>query len=962
MKRILFLFFVLFSISYVCFGQAKYPLAVSEHKLKNGFTVWINEDHTQSKVYGAVVVNAGAKDCPDTGIAHYFEHIMFKGTDKIGTLDFEAEKIYLDSIKLKYDELAAEKDNAKRKEIQSQINQLSIKSADYVIPNEFSNLITLYGGSGLNAFTSYDMTAYFNVFSPQYINQWLEINSERLLNPVFRLFQSELETVYEEKNMYSDALGYMALEKGIERYFTPHPYAYPIVGSTENLKNPRLSDMEKFFNDYYVAGNMCLVLSGDIKAEDVLPALEKTFGRVREGNAPKFEAAAPPAFNGIEKFSAKFPVPIIKLSVAAWRGVPENHPDELPLQVISTLLNNDNETGYLDKLMSDGKIMAGGVLSGGMNEAGFLGALVMPKIPFQSNAKGLALVMEQIDRIKKGDFEEETLNDIKLELKRNFELQLEDIESRSLTMISLFTQGKSWNDYLKYTERLDKLTKQNLVDIANKYFTDNYLLAEKKNGNYPKDRLQKPGFEPIIPKNTDVKSAYAEKLEQMPVLKNEPRFLDFDKDVKTTELTPKVNLYCSANPINDIFSLSFNFGKGKLESRLADFTSSYINMLGTDSLSFEQFKSKLQKLGSTMNFSAGNNNFSISIQGFDKNLDKTLELVGDFMKTVKGDSKKLKQVIDAEKVGYQTITKSSQTMASVLAEKVMYGNNSQYLQQLSISEMKKIKSDDLINEFRKLTSVECDIHYCGNLALENVRNAIKNNFDLSKITENSNAPFYRKILPVSENKIYFINDATATQSVIIAYIPGEVNDKDEQRHTSTLFNRYFGSGMSSIMFQEIREFRSLAYRANAYYDLTPNKHRDKQGLFYALLTTQSDKTNEAINLLDSLLHNMPEKPQRIETVKQNVINSTSNDYPSFREINGKIADLKQNNHKHDPNIDLINSLNEINFDNIVSFYKTNVQNKAISYIVVGNAKNINMDDLKRLGKIEKVKTKDIIKL
>jgi len=962
MRTTFFALFILFTVNYVCLGQGKYPLAVSEYKLQNGFTVWINEDHTQPKVYGAVVVNAGAKDCPNTGIAHYFEHIMFKGTDKIGTLDFAAEKIYLDSIKAKYDELTTEKDDAKRKEIQSQINQLTIKSADYVIPNEFDRLIALYGGNDLNAFTSFDMTVYMNTFSPNYINQWAELNSERLLNPIFRLFQSELETVYEEKNMHSDALGNTAIEKGIERYFTPHPYAYPIIGNTENLKNPRLSDMEKFFKDYYVAGNMCLILSGDIKAEDVLPVLEKTFGRVRQANAPKFDAPEPPAFNGVEKFTVKIPIPILKLSVTAWRGVPENHPDELPLQVISTLLNNDNGTGYIDKLISDGKIMEAQILAGGMSEAGFLGALVIPKILFQSNAKAYNLVAKQIDRIKKGDFTEEMLDNIKLEQKRNFETQLEDIDNRNHTMFSLFTQGTSWNEYLINIDRLDNLTKQDIVDVANKYFTNNYLLVEKKSGNYPKEKLQKPGFTPIIPKNTDAESTYAKELKQIPVTQNKPRFLDFDKDVKTVELTPKVNLYCSKNPVNEIFTLKFDFGKGKLESNLAEFTSSYVNLLGTDSLSFEQFRAKLQKLGSTMSFSAADNSFSLAIQGFDKNLNETLELAGYFMKNIKGDSKKMKQVTDAEKVNYQTLTKSPRSVATILAEKVIYGNNSRYLQQLSISEMKKLKPENVLNEFRKLTAVECDVHYCGNLETEKVLNAIKNNFDLDAVTTSSNAPFCRTILPVTENKIYFIDDPAATQSVILAYIPGEINDKDEQRYAAELFNEYFGSGMFSILFQEIREFRSLAYAVAARYRLAPNKHRDKQGFLYAVLSTQSDKTNEALNLMDSLLLNMPEKNQRIEVIKQNAINSANNDYPSFREISSKIANLKRNDYKHDPNIDLLNALNEMDFNNIVSFYQTNIQNKAVAYIVVGNSKNINMEDLNKFGKIEHVKTKEIIKL
>ena len=198
--------------SYQSFAEDLGMLKVVECKLENGLTVWLNEDHSQPKVFGAVVVKAGAKDCPDTGIAHYFEHMMFKGTDRIGTLNYEAEKLLLDAIAKKYDELAQTEDEKERARLQSEINELNIRSSEYVIPNEFNRLINRFGGSDLNAATSYDATIYFNTFSPQYMAQWAEINSERLVNPVFRLFQNELETVYEEKNMYGDFIGGKIME------------------------------------------------------------------------------------------------------------------------------------------------------------------------------------------------------------------------------------------------------------------------------------------------------------------------------------------------------------------------------------------------------------------------------------------------------------------------------------------------------------------------------------------------------------------------------------------------------------------------------------------------------------------------------------------------------------------------------------------------------------------------------
>ncbi len=960
MKRYTLFFYIYLTMNVVCYAQNKYPLAVSEYKLDNGFTIWINEDHTQPKVFGAVVVNAGSKDCPNTGIAHYFEHIMFKGTEKIGTTDYNAEKVYLDSIQQKYDELAGEKDEVKRKAIQKEINQLTINSAAYVIPNEFNRLITLYGGTDLNAFTSYDMTVYHNVFSPQYLRQWAELNSERLLNPVFRMFQSELETVYEEKNMRSDALGAKALEKGMERYFMPHPYAYPIIGSTEYLKNPRLSEMEKFFKDYYVAGNMCLILSGDIHSQEVMPVLEKAFGRIRPGYAPRFSAATPPSFHGQERFNVKIPIPIVKLSAEAWRGVPANDPDELPLQIACKLLSNDNQTGYIDKLMSDSKIMAGGVENGGMDHAGFLAAYVVPKILLQSNSKACKLINAQIERIKKGDFSEETFNDIKLGIKRNYELQLEDVSQRTFAMFSLFTQGRSWNDYLENLKRIDGLNKQDIIAIANKYFTDDYLFLKKKTGKYPKDRLQKPGFAPIIPKNAEAQSAYAQQLSQMPVNEMAPRYLDFEKDAHTYQLTPYVNLYCSPNPVNDIFTIKLNFGKGILESNMAEPVSNYLNLLGTDSLSFEQFKEKLQQLGSTMAFSANNNAFILEVKGFDENLEPTLKNVGEFMKGVKGDKKKLKQVVDAQKITNKALIKDPQQVAGALTEKVIFGNSSHHLRQLSIAEMKKLKSDTLLEEFRRLTSVACDIHYCGNLDNNKVVEIVKSNFNLNGVNTASNAPYYRPNKAVEKNAVYFINEPNASQSIVVAYIPGEINSDDKSRNTSALFNNYFGSGMSSILFQEIREFRSLAYGVSGNYKLSPNKDRDKQGLLYIALSTQEDKTTDAIKLVDSLLHDMPLRPDKIKVCRQDLINSANNDFPTFREISPKIAELRQKGETVDPNIQLIKALPDINMEDIKSFYEKNIQNKPIAYIVVGNSKKIDIEKLKQFGEFKPMKIKDII--
>jgi predicted Zn-dependent peptidase len=942
-------------------AQNTKALEVKEHKLKNGLTVWLNEDHSQPKVFGAVVVKAGAKDCPDTGIAHYFEHMMFKGTDKIGTVDYDAEKTLLDSIALKYDELAATEDEAARSQIQKEINELSIRSSDYVIPNEFNRLISKYGGSGLNAATSYDATIYFNTFSPQYMSQWAEINSERLLNPVFRLFQSELETVYEEKNMYGDFIGGPVMDRLLARYFAPHPYAYPIIGSTKNLKNPRLTEMRKFFEEYYVASNMGLILSGDFDTEAVLPVLEKTFSRIRPGEAPKHDIVALPPFKGKEKMKIKFPVPLVKAMGMGFRGVPANHEDQVALAVAVNMLNNANGTGFLDKLMVDRKIMASMAMNESMNEAGILAVAVIPKLMFQTYGGAEKLVWKEINRVKEGDFSDEIFNSLKQEQRRQYASNLENIDSRARIMMSLYSQGKSWEDYLQEVSGIDALTKEDVVRVARKYFSENYLCVTKTTGKYPKDNLTKPDFSPIVPKNSEAFSEYAKQLEQLPVQEVKPRFIDFQKDVETVSLTPLATLYATANPVTDIFTLNLVYQVGTLEQPKLMHLANYLQFLGTDSLSFHEFRTRLQVLGSTISFDATDKQFFMRITGFDKHFKETVQLAGDFIRHVKADDKQIRQVINDAKVTEKAFFESSDNIANALLEKVKYGEQSRFLTKLSLSEVKKLKGKELLDAFVQVRQTECDLLYCGTLPVAQVREEIEASLPLKEITVAVNAPYHRDAKKYDKPTVYFMDMPTASQSIVYGYAKGEVTDDAWSRHAARLFSVYFGGDMSSLMFQEIREFRSLAYRVSGRYILPPHKLEGKAGEFVTMLSTQSDKTLDALGIMNSLIHEMPEKEERISTVKQSIVNQVNNDFPSFREVPEKVAGFRRNGFDNDPSEALLSGISDMDMKDIIRFYRHNVRLKPVVYVIVGNSRRIDMKQLETYGNVIRLRKKDIYK-
>ena len=936
-------------------------LKVKEYRLENGLTVWLNEDHSQPKVFGAVVVKAGAKDCPDTGIAHYFEHMMFKGTDRIGTLDYESEKVLLDYIAMKYDELAMTEDTAARARLQKEINELSIRSSEYVIPNEFNRLINRFGGSGLNAATSYDATIYFNTFSPQYMVQWAEINSERLINPVFRLFQSELETVYEEKNMYGDFIGGQVMDTLMARYFGPHPYAYPIIGSTKNLKNPRLTEMHKFFEDYYVASNMALILSGDFDAQQVMPILEKAFSRIRSGNAPKQEKVMLPPFNGRETMKVKFPIPFIKAMGLGFRGVSANHEDQVALNIAVNLLNNANGTGYLDKLMVEHKLMGALAINESMNEAGILAVAIMPKLLIQSYSSAEKMVWDEINRVKNGDFSDEMFNSLKLEQKRQYASSLENIDSRATVMMNLFSQGKSWNDYMNEVARIESITKEDVVRVAQKYFSNNYLCVTKSTGKYPKDNLPKPAFSPVVPRNADASSSYAKQLEKIPEQQVAPRIIDFEKDVKTSKLTPLVTLYTTPNPLNDIFTLNISYGIGALEQPELMQLTNYLQLLGTESLSFEQFRSRLQSIGSTLAFDVTSDAFVMKVTGFDNHIDETMELVGDFIRHAKADDKKLRQIVDDAKVSEKAFFKSGDNVASALLEQVKYGDQSRYLRKLSLSQIKKLKGKDMLAIYDKVRSVQCDLHYCGTLPVEKVIGTIRQHLPLERTTIASNSPYYRELKQYDRPTVFFIDMPDMAQSIVYGYVKGDPVDDKASRHASRLFSVYFGGDMSSLMFQEIREFRSFAYRTSGRYQLPNHAHKGTAGSFTAMLSTQSDKTLDALGVLDSLIREMPLKPERVEAVKQTLVNRINNDYPPFRNLSEKVASARMEGFDRDPAEEFLRDIATMDMQDISRFYREQISGRPVVYVIAGNRKHIDMKKLAEYGTIIKVKKKDIYK-
>ena len=957
MRKLCFIILVL-SCGLV-FGQGNKSLEVKEFRLGNGMKVWLNEDHTQPKVFGAVVVNAGAKDCPNTGIAHYFEHILFKGTEEIGTIDYTAEKPWLDSISAKYDQLALTTDASARRLIQKDISRLSQKAGEYAIPNEFNRLISRYGGTELNAGTSWDFTFYHNVFTPQFLEQWCQLNSDRLINPVFRLFQGELETVYEEKNMYADNMMSTALEKALAEMFGDRPYAYPVIGSTENLKNPKQSDMKAFYEKYYVASNMGLVLCGDFDASSIQPLLERTFGRIRQGVAPTRGLSPLPDILEERTVEIKIPIPLVSIELLAFRGCTDYEEDANALDLAMQVLSN-GKAGLLDSLMNEGNLMAALSMPQRLNDAGLNLLLLVPNL-LSSSKKAEQACLDQIDRLCNGDFSEETLTILKQDALRKANKSLETISDRADEMVRVMASGHSWEEYLNKTKAIEHLTKAQVVAAANKYFKTPFVRFKKKMGNYPKDRLSQPDYKPVIPKNKAAESAYARRLSEVPVADIAPRLIDFEKDAVTTTLSPHSTLYTVSNPFNEMFSLTLSYNRGTKADRRLELTEELLNNIGTDSLSRQQFMSALQALGGDLSFDVSRSRFNITLTGTDKHFEDATRLLGHFMAHAQSNTKALKQVRDTKKASDKSFGEDNQDVMKALLNKVRYGDDSEMLTHLNRREVYQLTGEELLEAFRDVFTSECIISYSGNLPTESVASSLRTHLPVNQSVK-AYQDYYQETKGYDEPLVYVYDMPKSRQTLFFTYEQHPALTTQAARTPFILFEEYFGGGMSSVMFQEVREFRSMAYSTQAAGLLPPLiRHGQSPVCFAAVVGTQGDKTMSAITLVDSLLHNMPLSDANFASARQEEINSIYTDFPSFRGMGMSIALLRQSGYTQDPNTGWAELFPKATMNEMVNYYERNVKNndRHRVWAIVGDKRKLDLKTLSKYGRIVMLKKYDI---
>lgn len=932
-------------------------LQVETYRLDNGLTVLLNEDSTATKVFGAVLVNAGSKneDPKATGMAHYLEHMLFKGTQTLGTWNYQSEEPLLDSIRLMYDALAECKDADLRASIQRSINGLAVRAAAYGLPNEMDKLLKSIGSTEINAFTTYDMTFFHNSFPSHEITRWLDLYAARFIDPVFRSFQSELEVVYEEKNRAMDSFERRIFEEVMLDMFPNLPYGqWSTLGTIHDLKNPSLSKMQTFYDKHYVPGNMALVLTGNFDKEAVKPVIEEKFGVWQAKPVPHQDFPDPTPFDGTQVIKKRMTP--IRGGLLGFQTPPYDHPDRVAASVCEFLFYNSAKTGSIDRLDLEGKLLYTGAFSLTFNDVSAYILFYAPKLIGQSLGRAEKYAQEALNYVRQGFFTEEELEAAKKQVSREFQKNLENLEMRGILIGGAFNAGLSWEEVLAVPEKAESITREDILRVANQYYGDHHLKLVSRMGFSHKNKLKKPPYKPVLADQSK-ESVYARNFDSIPETSFRPRFLDFEKDIARDNLSGGHEVITSLNPLNQLFSLEIRFKKGTIADPILEYVAKVANYAGTSNLSSTALKQQFANLGAQYRFTCSPNHLILKVEGDESVLEQTLRLIQDVIMNLKLDAHSCEVMVNNEKAERRLERRSAATMGNALLNYAVYDTESYFYRRLKLKEVKRLKASEVQTLWEQTSrTFQAEVVYSGRHQLHDLTDLLE-----SVLPEDSTTHVFpytgRPIQSVEATQILLIPTKKAVQSHVYFVQPVSPLDTSEFARINA-FNEYFGGGFSGLTIQEIREYRSLAYDASAWVFQAPVE--GARNCLIGHLACQTDKTDEAVQVMYNLLAQMPEKPERIPALRKILQESIITDYPDFKELTDRITDLQLQGYHKDPNIAALPIYEQLEMEDIRGFYQQYLQDRPVIIAIYGDKRDMDMKRLKEIGPVKTLRLHDVI--
>ena len=933
------------------------PLKTKIYTLDNGLKVYMSVNKETPRLQTYIAVKVGSKNDPHetTGLSHYLEHLMFKGSENFGTSDYEAEKPLLDSIRALFEVYRTKTDPAERIALYHKIDSISYEASKIAIPNEYDKLMSIIGASGTNAFTSNDMTVYTEDIPSNEIDNWAKIEADRFRHPVIRGFHTELEAVYEEKNMSLTEDQEKAMEAIDSVLFTKHPYGLQTtLGTQEHLKNPSIINIENHRNNFYVPNNIAICVSGDFDPDTFVATIEKYFGDWEPNPDIKtlqYEEEAPitaPVEKNVYGLDAEF-------VMVGWRTPGEK--DFLRSEVgdlVSSILSN-GKAGIADlDLIQAQKVNSFFGFNYARPDYGEFLLFGYPRAG-QSLEEVRELMLEEIAKLRAGDFDDEliqaTINNYKLSKMR----QLERNGNRAMAFVNSFINEHNWKDDALQMKRLEKVTKQQIVDWANEYLGANSHVTAYKRLGVDKniDKIAAPAITPIET-NRDKQSAFLKDIQQTEVKPIDPVFLDFSKDMKKGEISGLEFLY-KKNELNDIATLFCTFDKGTQNDPRLDIAFRYLDYLGTPDRSAEQIKKELYNLACNERYSAGPLQSNIGVTGLDENVGKAMAIVEDLIFNAVADTNILAEV-KSDILKNRADEKLSQSGCfSALQRYIFYGPEFIGKNTLTNEQVLALTSDELLQAVRDLYGKKHDILYYGPSDEGAARKIIA---DCHKVSDNPEA--LEKEIPQDrrvEKSEVFIAPYDANQFYYLQY-SNDGNKFDVANDPSvTMYNNYFGSGMNAIVFQEMREARGLAYSARAFLRTPSFKESDYS--FYAFIASQNDKLREAVEAFDKIINDMPESPEAFEVAKTAVLNNLRTNRTTGISVLYDYLDLKDLGLTEDRDKAVFEKIQNMTLEDIKAFQQKWIKDRKYVYGLLGRESDFDMDFVRSLGPVTELTLEEI---
>ena len=933
------------------------PTNTRIYSLENGLTVYLSRNDDAPRIQTNIAVRAGSKHDPAdaTGLAHYLEHMLFKGTSKIASRDWEKEKVLLQQISDLYEQRRGTTDEAKRERLYASIDSLSSLAARYAIPSEYDKMISSIGARGTNAYTWVEQTVYINDIPSDEMEKWMMVEAERFQELVLRLFHTELETVYEEFNMGQDNDGRNANKAMMASLFKKHPYGtQTTIGTGEHLKNPSMEKIHEYFRSYYVPNNMAIIMAGDLDYDKTIALINEHFGSWKPRDTPHFtfEAEDPLVIpEEVEVFG-----PMAGWVDIGWRMKGTSTDDEVMAALVSGLLNN-GQAGLFDlNLLQDQKVLSAYAYANSMHDYTQFQVHGEPK-QGQSLEEVRDLLLAQLELLKQGTFDDWLIDAVVNDLRQSRTRGWSDSNrSRASAHTSAFITRKEWSEVLDFHDRMARITKQQVMDWARRNLGNGHVVVFKRSGeNKDTYKVPKPKITPVAI-DRDSKSAWRSQWEQVPSATMEPVFVDYQKAISRSTLKSGVPLAHVANPSNDLFSLYYIVDMGTNHDPALRLAVEYLQYLGTSTYTPAALQKEFFKLGLSFGVNVGEDRAYVSLSGLEKNLAKGVELLEHLLANAQANDAALAELIkDIQKERLDRLKNKNFILNNAMFSYARYGEVSPLKDALSLEQMQALTSAELLQRIHGLTGYQHRIFYYGRKPAKEVKALLDKAHKVPATLKTVPAQRNYVEQPTDRNVVYFLDHDMVQTDLLLVSKAGPYNK--EILPYASLFNEYFGSGLSSIVFQEIREAKALAYSARAFYT-TPGRS-DEAHYVRAFIGTQSDKLGDAVDALLALMNNMPEAEAQYNGAKEAALKVIASDRITKERIYWSWESAQRLGLSYDIRKDNYTRIPSIGMSEMKTFFDREIKGRTYTYLIIGKESSMDFDALNKLGEVRKLTKKDV---